>query len=109
MLRFNLERLNHLEFADASEPAAEQGTRDVLVTDMAHPIFGHFWKPGPHHRLRAHLHRRARGVPRLPLARRPTFHPDFADGVEVQRVLDALQRSAKTRQWTNASGTAGAA
>src|SRR5207249_7274139 len=46
MLRFNLERLNHLEFADANDPPVEQGTRDMLVTDMAHPIVGHFWKPG---------------------------------------------------------------
>ena len=46
MLRFNLERLNHLEFVDASEPSTEQGPRDLLVTDMKHPIFGNFWRPG---------------------------------------------------------------
>src|SRR5438093_561427 len=45
MLRFNLERLNHLEFADASEPATDQGTKDILVTDMKHPVFPHFWRP----------------------------------------------------------------
>jgi len=99
MLRFNLERLNHLEFADATEPAAEQGTRDILVTDTAHPIFGRFWKPGHiigyEHTFIAALAEfldcLSRGVP---------FHPDFTDGLEVQRVLDALQRSVKTRQWT---------
>ena len=101
MLRFNLERLNHLEFVDASEPSTEQGPRDLLVTDMKHPIFGNFWRPGPHHRLRAHLHRGAGRVPRLPVARASDFHPNFADALAVQRVLDALQRSAKTRQWTD--------
>ena len=104
MLRFNLERLNHLEFADASDPAVDQGTRDILVTDMAHPIVGNFWKPGHilgyEHTFIAALAEfldcLSRGVP---------FHPDFSDGLHVQRVLDALQRSAKTRQWTAAGET----
>ena len=101
MLRFNLERLNHLEFVDASDPPVEQGPRDVLVTDMKHPIFGHFWRPGHiigyEHTFIAALAEFldcvSRGVP---------FHPNFSDGLAVQRVLDALQRSAKTRQWTAA-------
>ena len=46
MLRFNLERLNHLEFVDATQPSTEQGPRDLLVTDLKHPIFGNFWRPG---------------------------------------------------------------
>ena len=46
MLRFNLERLNHLEFVDASDPSTEQGPRDLLVTDIKHPIFPNFWRPG---------------------------------------------------------------
>jgi predicted dehydrogenase len=99
MLRFNLERLNHLEFADANDPAVEQGTRDMLVTDMAHPIFPNFWKPahiiGYEHTFIAAL---AEFLDCL--SRGARFHPDFSDGLEVQRVLDALQRSAKTRQWT---------
>jgi predicted dehydrogenase len=99
MLRFNLERLNHLEFTDASDPPAEQGSRDLLVTDKTDPIFRHFWKPGhiigyEHTFIAAlaeFLECLSGGVP---------FHPDFADGLDVQRVLDALQRSTKTRQWT---------
>ena len=100
MLRFHLERLNNLEFADANDPAVEQGTRDMLVTDMAHPIFPNFWKPahiiGYEHTFIAAL---AEFLDCL--SRGARFHPDFSDGLEVQRVLDALQRSAKTRQWTS--------
>jgi predicted dehydrogenase len=59
MLRFDLERLNHLEWVDASAPGVEQGPRDLLVTHLEHPIFPNFWRPGPHHRVRAHLHCRA--------------------------------------------------
>lgn len=39
-----------------------------------------------------------RRVPRLSVARE-RFRPDFADALEVQRVLDAIQRSATTAQW----------
>jgi len=100
MLRFNLERLNHLEFLDATEPATEQGLRDLLVTDMKHPVFPNFWRPGHiigyEHTFIAALAEfldcLSRGVP---------FHPDFSDGLDVHRVLDALQRSARTRQWTS--------
>jgi predicted dehydrogenase len=99
MLRFNLERLNHLEFGDATEPGAEQGTRDVLVTDPKHPIFPNFWRPGHiigyEHTFIAALAEFLECV-----SRGIRFRPDFGDGLEVQRILDALQRSARTRTWT---------
>jgi predicted dehydrogenase len=99
MLRFNLERLNHLEFVDATQPSTEQGPRDVLVTDLKHPIFGHFWRPG-HIIGYEHTFIAALAEFLIAVANGERFRPDFADGVEVQRALDALQRSAKTREWT---------
>ena len=102
MLRFNLERLNHLEFADASEPAVEQGTRDILVTDMQHPIFSHFWRPahiiGYEHTFIAALGEFLEAVDKD-----APFHPDFADGLAVQKILAALQDSTKTGHWTTVS------
>ena len=99
MLRFNLERLNHLEFLDATTPSVEQGARDLLVTDMKHPVFPNFWRPGHiigyEHTFIATLAEFLDAV-----SRGADFHPDFADALEVQRVLDALQRSVATRQWT---------
>ena len=59
MLRFNLERLNHLEFLDASQPSTEQGPRDLLVTDMKHPDLRKLLAARAHHRVRAHVHRGA--------------------------------------------------
>lgn len=99
MLRFNLERLNHLEFVDASLPSVEQGPKDLLVTDLKHPVFGHFWRPGHiigyEHTFIATL---AEFLQALADGRR--FRPDFADGLAVQQALDAVQRSARTKQWT---------
>ena len=100
MLRFNLEQLNHLEFFDATQPPVEQGLRDLLVTEMKHPIFGHFWRPG---HIIGYEHTFIAALAEFVdcLAREVEFHPDFADGLAVQRVLAALQQSVATRQWTS--------
>jgi predicted dehydrogenase len=101
MLRFDLERLNHLEFLDASNPSTEQGARDILVTDLKSPIFGNFWRPGHiigyEHTFIATLAEFLQA-----LSKDEPFHPDFGDALVVQQALDAVQRSAKTRQWTRA-------
>lgn len=98
MLRFDLERLNHLEFVDAAQPAVEQGPRDLLVTDLKHPIFGNFWRPGHiigyEHTFIAAL---AEFLQCLKAGVR--FRPDFADGLEVQRVVGALQEAAGGKTW----------
>jgi predicted dehydrogenase len=99
MLRFNLERLNHLEFADAREPATDQGTKDILVTDMQHPVFPHFWRPA-HIVGYEHTFIAALGEFLEALAADREFHPDFRDGLAVQKILSALQASAGSGQWT---------
>src|SRR5258706_6445006 len=83
MLRFNLERLNHLEFLDFSDPSTEQGPRDVLVTDMKHPIFGNFWRPG---HIIGYEHTFIAAIAEFLqcLSKKEDFHPNFADAVAVQ-------------------------
>ena len=56
MLRFDLERLNHLEFLDASEPSEEQGARDVTRDGHEASHLRPLLETGAHHWLRAHLH-----------------------------------------------------
>jgi predicted dehydrogenase len=99
MLRFNLERLNHLAFVDASNPSVEQGPRDLLVTDLKHPIFGNFWRPG-HIIGYEHTFIAALAEFLACVSRGEPFHPDFSDALAVQCALDALQQSGRTRQWT---------
>jgi predicted dehydrogenase len=99
MLRFNLERLNHLEFADAGDAAVDQGTKDILVTDMKHPVFPHFWRPA-HIIGYEHTFIAALGEFLESLAADTAFHPDFNDGLAVQKILAALQSSATSGQWT---------
>lgn len=99
MLRFNLERLNHLEFFDASGPSTEQGPRDLLVTDPKHPVFGHFWRPG---HIIGYEHTFIASLAAFldSLSRGEEFHPNFADGLAVQEVLEAMQTSAQSGRWT---------
>jgi len=99
MLRFNLEDLNRLEFLDASDPSTEQGVRSLLVTDMKHPIFPNFWRPG---HIIGYEHTFIAALAEFVqcLASGQDFHPNFADALLVHEALDALQASAKTRLWT---------
>ena len=99
MLRFNLERLNHLDFFDATTASTEQGPRDLLVTDVKHPVFGHFWRPG-HIIGYEHTFIASLAAFLECLSRGEDFHPNFTDGLAVQQVLEAMQTSATTRQWT---------
>ncbi len=97
-IRFNLERLNELEFLDLQQPAAEQGFRNLMVTDGAHPYMAAWWPPGhiigwEHtftHEVRDLLEAIAAGA---------EVHPDFVDGLRVQQVLDAVERACAGKRW----------
>jgi predicted dehydrogenase len=92
-LAFDLERLNELEFYDATRPSAEQGFSRILVTEAEHPYLSAWWPPGhiigyEHsftHQMRDFVQAVADGT---------DPHPSFEDALQVQEVLDAVQRSA---------------
>lgn len=93
-LAFDLERLNELWFHDATEPGTHAGFRRILVTEPDHPYLDAWWPPGhglgyEHtfvHQARDLVHAIAEGG-------RP--EPSFADGLQVQRVLAAVEESAE--------------
>jgi predicted dehydrogenase len=99
-LAFDLERLNELEFFDA---LADSGFRRILVTEGSHPYLSGWWPPGhtlgwEHtftHQARDLLTAIADGAQPL---------PSFGDGLAVQRVLDAVARSAASgNSWESVS------
>jgi predicted dehydrogenase len=101
-LAFNLERLNELEFYDATAPAEEQGFRRILVTEPTHPYLSAWWPPG--HLIgyeHSFTHQMRDLIEALAADRDP--HPNFDDGLRVQQVLDAVERSAKSATWTAVS------
>jgi predicted dehydrogenase len=99
-IAFDLERLNELEFYDATEPSAEQGFRRILVTEPDHPYLSAWWPAG--HTLgweHGFTHQVVDFVTALSEGRQPS--PSFADGLHVQRVLEAVERSSETdSSWT---------
>ncbi|MBD0736658.1 dehydrogenase [Streptomyces sp. CBMA29] len=92
-LAFDAESMNELAFHDRSEDPDTAGFRRVLVTEPTHPYLDAWWPPGhligyEHsftHQVRDFAEAVAGGTdPR----------PSFADGLQVQRVLAAVETSA---------------
>ena len=99
-IAFDLERMNELEFYDATADSRELGFRRILVTEPEHPFDGGWWPTGHaigyehtfSHQVRDLVTAIAEGT-------QPT--PSFADGLQVQRVLDAISASATDgSRWT---------
>ncbi|MDL5204792.1 Gfo/Idh/MocA family oxidoreductase [Streptomyces sp. ALI-76-A] len=92
-LAFDLERLNELAYHDGTEPGAHAGFRRILVTEPDHPYLEAWWPPG--HGLgyeHTFVHQARDLVHAIDEGRRP--EPSFADGLQVQRVLAAVEESA---------------
>jgi len=102
-LAFDLERLNELEFFDATVPRREQGFRRILVTEAEHPYVGAWWPPGHIIGYEHSFTHQARDLIEA-IAGGTDPRPSFEDGLAVQRVLDAVERSAATGAWTEVSG-----
>jgi predicted dehydrogenase len=97
-LAFDFEDMNVLEFYDAGEPGETAGFRRILVTDPSHPYAGHWWPPG--HGLgyeHGFTHQVVDLVTAIGRGEQPL--PSFADGLQVQRVLDAVTRSSSAGSW----------
>jgi predicted dehydrogenase len=102
-LAFDLERLNELEFHDATAPRAEQGFRRILVTEATHPYMSAWWPPGHLIGYEHSFTHQARDLVEA-IATGTDPRPSFADALKVQRVLDAVERSAAHGTWTDIPG-----
>jgi predicted dehydrogenase len=97
-LAFDFEDMNVLEYFDATEPAAVGGFRRIIVTEAEHPYVAAWWPPG--HGLgyeHGFTHQVVDLVTAIADGTDPS--PTFADGLQVQRVLDAVETSSQTRTW----------
>ncbi|MFD7076384.1 Gfo/Idh/MocA family protein [Nocardioides sp. NPDC059952] len=97
-LAFDFEDMNVLHFHDATLPDTEGGFRRIVVTEPEHPWVAGWWPPG--HGLgyeHGFTHQVVDLVQALGEGAEPT--PTFADGLQVQRVLAAVETSSDTRTW----------
>ena len=92
--------LDYAFVLDGDEPAETAGFRRIVVTEPGHPYVGAWWPAG--HGLgyeHGFTHQVVDLVTAIAKGEDPT--PSFADGLQVQRVLDAVERSAAARSvWT---------
>jgi predicted dehydrogenase len=98
-LAFDFERMNELDFYDATRPGPEQGFARILVTEPEHPYMAAWWPPG--HGIgyeHSFTHEIRDLIEAIGAGRDPA--PSFADALQVQLVLDAVARSAESSLWT---------
>ena len=97
---FDLERMNELEFYDATLPGTELGFRRILVTEHDHPYLAPWWPTG--HMLgyeHGFSHQVVDFVNAIAEGSQP--EPSFDDGLHIQRVLAAVERSSTAGSaWT---------
>ncbi len=100
-ISFDLEDLNSLGFYDATATAGEQGFTKIYVTEPQHPYISAWWPAG--HMLgyeHGFSHQAKDFVEAVVAGVQPT--PSFADGLQVQRVLAAVESSAGNGSaWTS--------
>jgi predicted dehydrogenase len=97
-LAFDFEHMNVLQFFDAEEPSETAGFRRILVTEPTHPYVDSWWPPG--HGLgyeHGFTHQVVDLVTAIGRGEQPL--PSFADGLQVQRVLAAVEHSSEAGAW----------
>jgi len=97
-LVFELEDMNILWFYSSEDPNGIQGFRRIQVTEPMHPYMSAWWPAGHiigYENLFVHIvysFLKAIDEDKLP-------SPNFADGVECQRVLEVVEKSIKEKRW----------
>ncbi|CEA09894.1 1,5-anhydro-D-fructose reductase [Arthrobacter saudimassiliensis] len=92
-LAFDFEHMNSLEFYDGTAEAQTAGFSTINVTEPVHPYTGNWWPSG--HGLgyeHGFIHQAVDLV--RAIAEGTTPSPSFEEALRVQRVLDAVERSA---------------
>jgi predicted dehydrogenase len=97
-LVFDFEDMNRLKYFNDADPSDRKGYRDILVTEGTQPYAGAWWPPGhiigyEHtfvHTVYDFIKAVVKGKP---------VQPTFEDGLQNQKILAAVEKSARTRRW----------
>ena len=95
-VKFVFERMNELQYYSADDEAGLQGFRLIQATEGIHPYMAAWWPTGHvigyEHTFVHEMYEFYEAV-----ANDKPASPDFADGVECSRVLEAVELSAQRR------------
>jgi len=97
-LAWDVERMNELEYYDATAPEGRQGFKTILATDASHPYMGAYWPPA--HNL-GYEHSTINTVYDFlnAVATKKTPKPNFEDGLIVNATMDAVLAAARSKKW----------
>ena len=99
-LVFDFEDMNRLKYYNEADPDDRRGFRDILVTQGGgvHPYVGNWWPPG---HIIGYEHTFVHTIADFinAVVDKRSVQPTFEDGLADQIVLDAVEKSAKTRKW----------
>lgn len=99
-VRFNFERMNELDFYDATADATTRGWTTIMCTDAANHPYAAAWWPDAH--VLGYEHgfvNQAADIVRLIADKKPEAPmPDFEDAYKTQCVLEAAIVSARERR-----------
>lgn len=97
-IKFEVERINELQYFNASDEEGTQGFRVIQVTEAIHP-YAYAWWPAGHvlgyeHTFVHELYEFVEAI-----AKDKTPSPNFNDGVKCSQVLEAVDTSIEEKQW----------
>jgi predicted dehydrogenase len=95
---FDLEDMNRLLYYNAEDSKAVAGFRSIHVTEECHPYISHWWPPG--HSIgyqNTFVNQFADFFKAIAEDTKPT--PDFEDGLENQKVIEAVLQSIAKESW----------
>lgn len=97
-VRFNLERMNELEYYSHKDKPGLQGWKTILATDPQHPFLKGWWPAGHiigwQHTFVHQVYTLMNGI-----AAKKAPTPNFYDGLACQAVLEAVEKSAESEKW----------
>ncbi len=98
-LYFDFEDMNRLKFFSVDDARHRRGFTDIVVTDRdAHPYAKNWWPPG---HIVGYEHTFVNTIADFisAVAEAKPAQPSFEDGLKNQRILEAIEQSAKSRKW----------
>ncbi len=99
-IRFDFERMNELEYYDATRPRGVQGWTNIMCTHAGdHPYIEAWWPDAHLIGYQNTFVHQAYDILRVLSGRKPTVPiPDFDDAYQTQRVLEAALLSARRKK-----------
>jgi predicted dehydrogenase len=95
-IKYVFERMNELQFFSADDVAGEQGFRLIQASESIHPYMEAWWPVGHvigyEHTFVHEMYEFIRSI----VNDKPTA-PDFSDGVECSRIIEAVELSSQRR------------